>query len=496
VLLSEFGSDVLQALRPHYSALVAVADLAAGSPHIRAFLRLVASLQQRAAGAEAEAHHWRSRCGAAEVHLQQTRGEADTTKERAARARRDTDDLRGQLQAAARAHEGLQGEHRTNEERMALELERARGEVLRLGAQGMAQSQELAHEQAAMIACSHEINRLRVELEVVGTMSRQNAGALEAARRQAAGSDISAEQATQEKVRAEALLKHATREQHAGLLSATEAATTEAARLRRRIDGGKDELLGVRRVLAATEAILAEVQSISSCTNAAAEFLRDPSTPAAQLANGPMALAAGGPAPVRVPVLALRWAPGAAMDTTPVLRALRADGVYGIFHQLQTGAKLPEQIELTVCCADGRWFCARPEEAHRFAALLFFQALHRDAPVSATCRVGSVHSLMNAPPVDVTGLGIRSAGTLWRTPPLDDEDFLKALLSGTQVKEDLEQFFQGRRRGRVEDALREEAVWDPVGSVIPLPGPLRINGPLAAAQPAAGRGFPRQRGVI
>merc|ERR1719277_2349855 len=128
-----------------------------------------------------------------------------------------------------------------------------------------------------------------------------------------------------------------------------------------------------------------------------------------------------------------------------------------MFHQLQTGARLPEQVELTVCCANGHWFCTREEEAAQFAALLLYQALHRDAPVVATCRVGSPHALLNAPPAGFAGLGVRSTNALWRTPPLDDEDFLRALLAGTPLKDQLEGFFYQQRRGRVDEALREEA---------------------------------------
>merc|ERR1719399_1380224 len=99
-----------------------------------------------------------------------------------------------------------------------------------MGQQGMLQTQALAQEQAAKTAWAHEINRLRVELEVTGSMGRQQAAALEVARRQAANSDLSADEANRERIRIEALLRHATREQHTELTTATQNASSEAAR--------------------------------------------------------------------------------------------------------------------------------------------------------------------------------------------------------------------------------------------------------------------------
>lgn len=474
VLLTECGSDVVQALRVHYSALVAIADIATNASHIRAFLRHVASLQLRVVSAEAETSRLQIKCEAYEDQLRNARRESSGFQQQAACERRRGDDLRAEFAVKARSHEETKAEARTNDERLCVELERARGEVLRLGAQGMAQSQELAQEQAALIACHSEINRLRVELEVVGSMGRQQAATLEAERRRAAGADLEAEQATQDRIRAEAILKHTTHEQQAELANASQAAIDEAMRLRRRVEGNRDELQGVRKVLVATEATMAEIHKISPCTHAAAEFLRDPSTPAAQLANGPNPLAAGGPPPVRLPVLALRWAPGITVDTTPVLSTLRQDGVYGMLHQLQSGVKQPDQVELTVCSAHGSWFCAKSEEAPRFAALLLFQALHRDAPVAATCRVTPVAALPKMPTIEFAGLGVRNGDVLWRTPPLDDEDFFKALLVGSPLKEKLEQFFYIQRRDRVQEALQEDTKRNPVTSVTALPGKLLL----------------------
>jgi len=488
VLLSECGADVLQALRPHYSALVSVADIAAGNPHLRAFLRFVGELQKRYEAAEDAAQHWHARCSVAEAQLQQARAELEALRNCVAQEQGRANDLQAQLAARLRVHEEMSAEARMVENRMGAELERCRGEVLRLGAQGMAQGQKLASGQAALLACNHEISRLRVELEVTGTMSRQQASALEVARRQAAGADLSAEQASQERVKAEAKLRHATNAQRAELLSATESATAEAARLRQRIEGNRGELQGVRKVLAAQEALWSEVQSIAPCLAAAAEFLRDPQSPAAQLVQGPAPLAPGGPAPVRIPVAALRWGPSLALDTTPGWAALR-DGIYGLFHRLQAGSLLPEHLELTVCCAAGRWFCTREEECGRFAALLMYQALHRDAPVAATCRVGTAHALLGLTGAELasfTGLGVRCAGALWRTPPLDDEEFLRAVLRGAPLREAFEDFLYQQRRGRVEEALREEARRDPVGSVASAQGPLRAPA-MQPAVPAQGR---------
>lgn len=467
---------------------------------MRLLLRHVGQMQRQLEMADRDARQWRSKCSATEAQVKQARFEIDGMQQQLGYAHRHNNDLGAQLRTGAETHAGAHSEYQAAEGRMNQDLDRCRAEVLRLGAQGQAQSQHLATEQAALLACNQEISRLRVELEITGTQNRQNASALEVARRQAAGADISAEQANQDRIRVEALLKHSTREQHGELVSATEHATAEAARLRAKLEGGREELHGVRKVKAGLEGTLAEIQSISPCTFAAAEFLHDPDSGAAQHARSHEVLAPGGPPPVRMPVLALRWAPGATLDTTPILKALRADGLFGLFHQLQAGSKVPEQVELTICFVHGRWFCAREEEATQFAALLMYQALHRDAPVQATCRVGSPHSLLNTPPAGFPGLGVRSAGALWRTPPLDEEDFLRALLAGTPLKDQLETFFYHQRRGRVEDALREEATRDPVGSVA---GPQPARLPPAATPSAAGARPspvaplpPRQRNVI
>jgi hypothetical protein len=344
---------------------------------------------------------------------------------------------------------------------------------MRMGQQGMLQTQALASEQASKTAWAHEISRLRVELEVTGSMSRQQAAALEVARRQAANSDITAEQASQERIKLEALLRHSTREQHSELVNATESATAEASRMRARLENSHNEMQGMRNAKAAIEALWFELQSIAPCFGLAAEFLRDEESPAAQVLRSPQ-MAAGGLPPVRIPVCALRWRPGAAINTTPLWSAVRS-GLFCIFHQLQTGALLPENVELTVCCADGRWFCSRDEDDDKFAALLLYQALHRDMPVACTCRVGSVNALLDMPRGELAtaaGLSVRSSGALWRVPPLDEEDFFRAFMRDSPLWEVVEDFLYQRRRMRVDDALQAEAKRNPIESVIRVPGPL------------------------
>jgi len=148
----------------------------------------------------------------------------------------------------------------------------------------------------------------------------------------------------------------------------------------------------------------------------------------------------------------------------------------------------PEDIHLTTCCVEGRWFCAREDDAPRLAALLMFQALHRDMPVLATCRVGTAHSLLTVSPVELveaTGLSVRCSGALWRTPPLDEEEFMRALLRGSPLQQTFEEFLYKRRRDRVEDALREEGKQDPFSTLAPSLGPRHASPMPAAPQKAA-----------
>merc|ERR1711972_565437 len=204
---------------------------------------------------------------------------------------------------------------------------------------------------------------------------------------------------------------------------------------------------------------------------------------AAQVVRGPQ-LAAGGFPPVRIPVVALRWRPGAGINTTPTWPAVQS-GLYCYFHQLQTGALLPKDVELTVCCVDGRWFCAREEEDYKFGALLFYQVLHRDMLVECTCRVGSVHALLDIPKGDLAnaaGLSARSVGALWRVPPLEEEDFFNAFMldAPKNFREAVKDFLHHRRRSRVDESMQAEAKRNhefmqaeakrnPIGSVIQLP---------------------------
>jgi len=245
--------------------------------------------------------------------------------------------------------------------------------------------------------------------------------------------------------------------------------------MRARVDGARNEVQGVRSALAGREALWTELRNVAPCATAAAEFLRDPDSPAVKAVQNPR-LSAGGLPPVRIPVLALRWRPGAAMDTTPMWSAVR-HGFFCIFHQLQSGGLQPEEVELTVCCAEGRWFCSRTEEDDRFAALLLFQALHRDVPVAATCRIGTVHALLETPKAELaaaSGLGVRCTNALWRTPPLDEEDFFRAFMRDSPLWETVEDFLYQRRRARVDEAMQAHAKREPIKSVMDVPGPLRV----------------------
>merc|ERR1719446_328389 len=246
--------------------------------------------------------------------------------------------------------------------------------------------------------------------------------------------------------------------------------------MKARVDAAQNQLNGVRNNMAALEALWLELRNVFPSGAMAPEFLRDEDSPAAQVLRKPQ-MAAGGLPPVRIPVLALRWRPGAAMNTTPLWSTMRS-GLYCVFHQLQTGALEPESVELTVCCAEGRWFCSREEEDHKFAALLFYQVLHRDQPVACTARIGTVHALLDVPKnelAEAAGLGVRSVGALWRVPPLDEEDFFRAFMRDSPLWEAVEDFLYQRRRVRVGEALNAEARREPIASVMPVPGPLRAQ---------------------
>ena len=81
-----------------------------------------------------------------------------------------------------------------------------------------------------------------------------------------------------------------------------------------------------------------------------------------------------------IPVLALRWATKLALKSTPSSEALR-EGSWRIICSFPswaaTGAIVPEQVELHVCEAGGRWLCCEEADAGRFAALLMHQSLHQ-----------------------------------------------------------------------------------------------------------------------
>lgn len=486
LLFEECGPEVVKALRPHLGALVSVADLAPLNPLIRPFLRYIGEVHNRLTVADATIQRWHTQCGLAEAQLQEARAEIESLRAYVVHERQRADTLDKQLLQARRACDGSDAQRLAAEGRLGSELKECQAQLVQLGSRGMVQSQQLAAKQAEEVAWAHEIQRLRVELEVIGSMGRQSATALEVARRQAANSDITAEQASQERVRLEALLRNATREQHNELVSATQSASAEASRMQARVEQGRNELAGLRSALSGMESMWGEVRSAAPCCAAAAEFLRDPDSPAVRLLQQPRNAVSAGPS-VRIPVLALRWRPGAALNTTPAWSAVRS-GLYCTFHQLQTGAVQPEELELAVCCAEGRWVCTREEDDASFAALLMYQVLHRDAPVAPSCRIGSVHALTDRPQdlASAAGLSVRSSGALWRTPPLDEEDFFRAFMRDSPLWEVVEEFLYQRRRLRVEGALQAEARRDPIGAVVPVvPGPLRVPPAAAQARPRA-----------
>lgn len=468
LLLAELGAEAVQTLKPYYGALLGVADLAAsaGGPQLRSLLKHLGELTDRVAGMEDVVHHWRTGCEQAQTQLAKVNVELSATQQALGQERARADALQARFAGLAREREASEKMSGGHIERLQAGLAQAQTEVLRCRAEGDVHFRTIAEGEAVVRALNEEIRRLRVELEVVGTRQRQREHDLEVERRRAAGSDISAEQASKENARLEAALRSAGDYQRKSLEVARAKAEEDARQLRLHIEGLSNKHNGVRRAMGTLEETLAELQSLAPCVLAAVEFLRDSDNPAALQARGPESLAPGGPAAVRVPVLALRWPPGASLNTTPGWQALR-EGIYGLFHQLQTGAMLPDQVELSICEAEGRWFVSREEDSFRFAALLLYQALHRDAPVSVMCRVTTSHELLGLPKSDLvqyTGLGVRSTGALWRTPPADEEDFLKAVTQGARLREALVEFFYNQRRKRVEGAWEDEQRQDPTAS--------------------------------
>lgn len=301
-----------------------------------------------------------------------------------------------------------------------------------------------------------EIRRLRIELEVTSSKQREQESKLEAERLRAAGADLSAEQADKAKARLEAALRRADKELRESVEAVTVQVQDEKRKMEKRLEAEHLELLRSRQVVANLESLLVEVRSAMPSLISSVAFARDADSAALKLARGPVLLSLN--SSVKVPVLALRWGPKLTLNSTPGWQALR-EGLFALFHQLQTGALLPEQVELKICEVEGRWFCCEESEADRFAALLMYQALHRDAPVCATCRVQSAHKVMLTPKEELekhSGLRVVSAGALWRTPPQDEEDFLRTLLLGSSLQEVFLDFLYQRRRGRVEDAFEEE----------------------------------------
>eukprot|EP00930_Biecheleria_cincta_P029200 TRINITY_DN20328_c0_g2_i1.p1 TRINITY_DN20328_c0_g2~~TRINITY_DN20328_c0_g2_i1.p1 ORF type:complete len:589 (+),score=138.48 TRINITY_DN20328_c0_g2_i1:65-1831(+) len=484
LLLAELGAEAVQTLKPYYGALLGVADLAAtaGGPQLRSLLRHLGELTDRIGGMEDAVHHWRTGCEQAQAQLAKVNVELSGAQQALRQERARADALQARFAGLARdreASEKLSGGHI---ERLQAGLAQAQTEVLRCRAEGDVHFRNIAEGQAVVKALNEEIRRLRVELEVVGTRQRQQEHDLEVERRRAAGSDISAELASKENARLEAALRSAGDYQRKSLEVARAKAEEDARQLRLHIEGWSNKHQGVRRAMSTLEETFAEVQSVAPCVLAAVEFLRDSENPAAVQAKGPESLAPGGPAAVRVPVLALRWPPGASLNTTPGWQALR-EGIYGLFHQLQTGAMLPDQVELSICEAEGRWFVSREDDSFRFAALLLYQALHRDAPVSVMCRVTTSHELLGLPKSDLVqypGLGVRSTGALWRTPPANEEDFLKAVTQGSTLREALVEFFYQQRRKRVEGAWEDEQRQDPT-----ISRPSWLQGPAAEAEAEA-----------
>lgn len=476
VLLSECGPEVLKGLEQHHSALVSIGDLAAGSPALRAFLRSLADLYRRHLAAESSAQHWRTRCTSAEERLRQVSAELEALRSRAAQEQRLAEGLQVSLAGGLRTHEEASVRATMARDDLAEEFHLCRSEAVQLSAEARAQSQALNTEYAAVVACNNEIRHLRVDLEARGAMSRQETLTVDVLRRQLADASLGSQQASEDRAYLAAALERQGHDKHAALASVAQASSSEVAHLQQQLEGRGSELHGARRALAGKEATWLELRSILPSGAAAVEFLRDPGVTAAHALQSHSSQAPGGPAPVRIPVLSLRWGPNLALNTTPTWWACR-DGIYSVFHQLQTGALAPEQVELTVCVAEGRWFCTREEEGPLFAALLMYQAMRRDAMVAPTCRIRTPFAVLNMTEHELAqcnGLSVCSVRPQWRMPPREHEDFLQAFLHDSPLREDVEHFIHMRRRGRVEAAHAEEARRDPLGSVMPVPGPLRV----------------------
>lgn len=467
LLRSICGPDFLGAMNHNFSALVNVADIALTDSAMKGFLRSLVDLYSRLQEAESQVHQWRVRFDKSQAMLEEARREVMSVRAYAAKEHHRAEEMQIQTSKALRSLGLRDGDLRSAAEKHKDNMQRLESEMATLASQGMAQSRAFASEQAEAAAAKSELAILRVELEVTNSKSRQQAVELEAARKRVAGSDLTAEYQSQERVRMEALLRHRTQEHHTEVSTATEAANAEANRLREKVDSLRRELQGVRSHYSDVDRMWTEAQALSPCVTQAAEFTIDPESPAARVLRLPVQTIGGAPC-VRLPVSALRWRPGASMDTTPGWPTLRGQntcrprstlppvGLYCLLHQLQTGAVSAEEIELTVCCAEGRWFMTQQDDDHRFAALLMFQSLRRDAPVAVTCRVGSPDVLLGMTIADLaihTGLSLRDARAQWRTPPENDEAFLECFLRNSPFAAEIHELVTDRQRRRARSAL-------------------------------------------
>ncbi|CAK9096708.1 Curved DNA-binding protein [Durusdinium trenchii] len=447
LLMAEIGADAMQELKPYYSALVGVADLAlsTGGPHFRSLLRHVGVLASKVAALEGGVTQWRAVSQDGQLQLAKASAQLAAARQSAESERTRAEVLQSQLVAVMRDREANKVVAQTNAQWLQVEAQKA--------------NLELKRSHSEVLALQEEVRRLRIELEVTSSKQRQQEAHLEAERLRAAGADLSAEHAEKGKARLEAALKRADEEQRENVETLTAQVQQQKQRLERRLEAERNEAIQNRQVMSNLESTVAEIRSVMPSLLEAADFLRDPHSPALKMARGPVLLSVN--SSVRIPVLALRWAPKLGLNSTPGWAALR-EGLFALFHQLQTGAMVPEQVELRVCEAGGRWFCCEEQDTGPFAALLMFQALHRDAPISATCRMSTKVMLPAEELEKHSGLSVLSTAAMWRTPPQHEEDFLRALLVGSSLEEVFRDFLYHQRRGRVEDAFEEELKRDGV----------------------------------
>eukprot|EP00439_Symbiodinium_sp_Y106_P036733 s3902_g4.t1 len=447
-LVAEIGPEAVQVLRPYYSALVGVADLArtAGGQQLRSLLSHIGELTCRVAALEDSCQHWKAVCDRLQKQLAQVNFAHAAARQAADGQRVRSDALQARLADMTKEHQVVILASRRDTSLSQVNLQRLQA--------------ELQKSRAEVTAQQEEIRRLRIELQASASQQRQHAQDLEAERLRAAGSDLAAAQAGQEKARLKATLRRVDDDQREQLEIFSAQALEEKRRLQQRLQDEHHELVTCRKVAGNFEAVLAEVRSLVPAAMGAVEFVKDMENPAVKLARGPVLHSLN--TSVRIPVLALRWGPGTHLDSTPGWQAVR-EGLFALLHQLQTGATTPEKTELSVCEVDGQWFCSEASEATNFAALLLYQALHRDAPVSPTCRVTSAHKVMTVPKEDFkqhSGLSVLTGSVAWREAPKDDEDFLRAFLIGSPLRDAMSDFLYHQRRNRVQDALQRELAND------------------------------------